>query len=189
MTALASVVAPTRLVPPDLGRCCWNLAARRSVVWSGLVYRLHGYQPGSVTPSVALDLQHKHPDDLHGCVDALHAGMVTGRLVVHEHRLVDADGKMRPVVMVARSVNDGPGRVRQLHGFLLPTDTADTADTAGTAPRRGRGAAPLIPVLRNAFPVGKPAAHLLLAARRSAVMWRTPSSRPYAVLRRDRERL
>lgn len=31
--------------------------------WSEQVQRLHGYEPGSVTPTTELVLSHKHPDD------------------------------------------------------------------------------------------------------------------------------
>src|ERR1700759_5316042 len=31
--------------------------------WSEQVQRMHGYEPGSVTPSTELVLAHKHPDD------------------------------------------------------------------------------------------------------------------------------
>lgn len=31
--------------------------------WSEQVQRLHGYQPGTVTPTTELVLSHKHPDD------------------------------------------------------------------------------------------------------------------------------
>jgi len=32
--------------------------------WSPEVAEIHGYQPGSVTPSTDLVMRHKHPDDL-----------------------------------------------------------------------------------------------------------------------------
>src|ERR1700756_2141655 len=31
--------------------------------WSEQVQRMHGYQPGTVTPTTELMLSHKHPDD------------------------------------------------------------------------------------------------------------------------------
>ena len=31
--------------------------------WSAQVQRMHGYEPGSVTPTTDLVLAHKHPDD------------------------------------------------------------------------------------------------------------------------------
>src|ERR1700735_5822111 len=31
--------------------------------WSEQVQRMHGYEPGTVTPTTELVLEHKHPDD------------------------------------------------------------------------------------------------------------------------------
>ena len=169
MTAVASAPAPTFALPADSGRFSTNIA-RGTAVWSESVHRLHGYRPGQVTPSGALTFDHLHPDDLHSCVDAVHAGMLANRLIVHEHRLVDASGEVRPVVMIARPVTDGEGQARRLCGFMLPTNLNwDSADN----PTRRRGAAPLLPLLIESFEVTEPAARVLLAARRPLAAWRT----------------
>jgi hypothetical protein len=141
------------------------------MIWSDSVFRLHGYQPNQVVSTAALAFAHQHADDLHGCVDALHAGMLANRLIVHEHRIVDSAGGVRPVLMIARAVMDDEGRGRQLCGFLLPTNANPNCPDD---PTRLRGAAPLIPVLVRAFGVSKPAAHVLLAARRPLAAWRKP---------------
>jgi hypothetical protein len=170
VTALASAATPPFFLPADSGRFSWNIA-RGIAVWSDSVYRLHGYRPAQVVPSATLAFAHKHADDLHGCVDAVHAGMLANRLIVHEHRILNTGGEVRPVVMIARPVTAGQGRDRQLCGFLLPTNASpNPADD----PTRLRGSAPLIPVLMRAFGVSKPTAHVLLAARRPLAAWRTP---------------
>jgi hypothetical protein len=176
MTALASPAAPIRFFPVDLGRFCWTIV-RGAAVWADSVYQLHGYQPGQAIPSTALTFGHKHPEDLHGCVDAVHAGMLAGRLIVHEHRLIDARGQVQPVVMIARPVKDARGRVRDLSGFLLPTNT-----NLGPAsdPTCGRGGASLIPLLMDAFQVSAAAARVLLAARRPLTARRTPQQQALA---------
>jgi hypothetical protein len=176
MTALASPAAPIRLFPADLGRFCWTIV-RGAAVWSDSVYRLHGYQPGQVIASMALTFDHKHPEDLHGCVDAIHAGMLAGRLIVHEHRLFDARGQVQPVVLIARPVKDALGRVWDLCGFLLPTNS-----NLGPAsdPTCGRGGASLIPLLMDAFQISAAAAQVLLAARRTLTARRTPKQQALA---------
>lgn len=153
MAVLATPAAPPALLlPDDGGRFSWDVA-RGAASWSDSVYRLHGYPPGEVHPSTALTFRHKHPDDLYECVDALHAGLLTRRLIVHEHRVVDTAGQVRPVVMVARERRSEDGAVRTVHGMLLPTDgepgTADGSDAA---------------LVATAFGVSGAAARVLAAA-------------------------
>lgn len=162
MTALAAPAAPVPACPTDLGRFRWDIDGA-TVAWSDSVHRLLGYRPGRVVPSAALALRHKHPDDLHDYVDALHAGLQLDRLVVHEHRVVDTRGAVRSAVLVARPTQDGPGPARQLSGFLLATDTG--SHPAADLPGR-RGAATLVPVLVHAFGVSAETASVLLAACR-----------------------
>ena len=174
MTALAADATPTRSLPADYGRFCWNIR-HGAASWSDSVFRLHGHQPGQVTASTALAFRHEHPEDLYGYVDALHAGMVLDRLIVHEHRLVGANGRVRPVVTIARPVREGDGRVQQLRGLLLAAFPLPPA-TAGTS---GVTVA-LVPVLMHAFGVGEPAAQVLLAARRPLTAWRSLEQRAFA---------
>lgn len=155
-------------LPADLGRFSWDVGAGRAS-WSDSVYALHGYPAGHAEATVALALGHKHPEDLYGCVDALHAGMQTRRLIVHEHRVVDTRRRSRPAVMVARPVGDPGQPATQLWGLLLPTDTIPDGTATGQATT-----APLVPVLMNAFGLSRPAARVLLAARRPQTLRRSP---------------
>jgi hypothetical protein len=161
--------------PDDHGWFGWNIA-RGTAVWSDSVHRLHGYEPGQVIPSSALTFHHKHPDDLYGCIDALHAAMVEDRLVVHEHRLLDAHGQARSAVMVCRPVSDGQGRMRNLRGFLLPTDVAlpRPGGAVGEAP------APLTRLLEDVFEVSEPAARVLLGVRRPLTARRSQQQQDFA---------
>jgi hypothetical protein len=149
-------------LPLDGGRFSWDVA-RGEASWSDSVYRLHGYQPGEVSPSTALTFRHKHPDDLYECVDALHAGMLANLLIVHEHRVVDVTGQVRPVVMVARERRSEDGAVRTVHGMLLPADGAP-----------GAAGDPAIATVRAAFGVSEAAARVLVAAGRPLPAWRWP---------------
>lgn len=176
MTARTHPTPSTSAVPADCGWFGWNIA-RGTTVWSDSVYRLHGYRPGQIIPSSALAFHHKHRDDLYGCVDALHAGMVDDRLIVHEHRLVDAQGQTRTVVMIARPVGDGQGRVRNIRGFLLPVDPAQERD-AGSSVRRG--GVPLVRVLVDAFGVSEPAARVMLSSRRPMTARRDEQQQDFA---------
>ena len=175
--AALTVPTPALLIPleGDYGWFGWNIA-RGTAVWSESVHRLHGYHPGAVAPSSTLTFHHKHPDDLYGCIDALHAAMVGNRLVVHEHRLVDADEQVRSAVMICRPVSDSRGRMRNLRGFLLPTD----AEARPVADDAFAAQAPLAGVLMNAFGVSRRAAHVLIAARRPMTARRSLQQQDFA---------
>jgi hypothetical protein len=175
MTALAPRTWPSlSTTPADHGWYSWNIA-RGSAIWSESVYRLHGYEPGEVVATSALTFHHKHPEDLHECVDALQVGMLTKRLIVHEHRLVDAQRQVRPVVMIARAVTDDRGHTRNLRGFLLPVD-GKLADEHTAH----RGAAPLVPVLMKAFQVSEAAAQVMLDCRRKLTARRSRQQQDFA---------
>jgi hypothetical protein len=63
-----------------------------------------------------------HPEDLHGWVDAVHAGLHQRRLVVHEHRLVDREGLTRFVLLVARGLPGPDGLPCRVDGVVLSLD-------------------------------------------------------------------
>lgn len=157
MTTTAPAAAdPHAPEGPQQGSFCWDVRAD-DWGWSPSLYRLHGYAPGAVRPTTAVTFDHKHRDDLHGCVDALHAGMVGDRVVVHEHRVVDLAGAVVPVVMVARASRGERGEVSHVRGFLVPTGPGalgpDEADH-----HRGRTA-----LLQRLFGIERATARVLAA--------------------------
>ena len=171
MSALFAPTTSSGPLPLDHGRFAWEITRGRAV-WSDSVYRLYGYEPDEIVPSVALAFTHKHPDDLHGCVDALHAGMLEDQLVVHEHRVLDLRGDERPVLMLARGRRDSAGRVQTLHGFLLAVECADEPALNG-AP--GRSATALLEAVGSTFAVSEAAARVLLSCRRPETPARSAS--------------
>ena len=123
--------------------------------WSASLYRLHGYEPGEVRPTTAVTLNHKHREDLHACVDAVHAGIVSDRVIVHEHRVVDLRGVVVPVVMVARATKDQSGEVSHVRGFLVPTQEGELGPDEPDH-HRGRTA-----LLQRIFGIERAAARVL----------------------------
>ncbi len=63
--------------------------------WSEQVQRMHGYAPGTVTPTTEVVLSHKHPDD-RGQVAATINDMVEKRQAFStRHRIVDTLSQVR----------------------------------------------------------------------------------------------
>lgn len=81
--------------------------------------RLHGYQPGTVTPTTELVLSHKHPDD-RGQVAATIADITHTRGVFSgRHRIIDTKGVVRWVVVIGDQFRDDDGAVIGTHGFYV----------------------------------------------------------------------
>ncbi|MGW0425370.1 PAS and ANTAR domain-containing protein [Streptomyces sp. NPDC003015] len=87
--------------------------------WSDEMYRLFGYAPDSVTATEALLREHQHPDDRERVEKALAAGLADGTPSGCYHRIKDASGSERAVVLVADGRADDAGRVVVLRGFVI----------------------------------------------------------------------
>jgi hypothetical protein len=65
--------------------------------WSEQVQRMHGYQPGTVTPTTELVLAHKHPEDRDQIAQTLDTIRRTGQPLSSQHR-ARRPLRCRPVV-------------------------------------------------------------------------------------------
>ncbi|MHA7651655.1 PAS and ANTAR domain-containing protein [Mycobacterium sp. ML4] len=87
--------------------------------WSEQVQRMHGYEPGTVTPTTELVLSHKHPDDCGQVVatvdDILHSRCAFST----RHRITDTGGKEHHVVVVGDRLVDERGTVIGTQGFYV----------------------------------------------------------------------
>ncbi|CAM3271924.1 antitermination regulator [Mycobacterium intermedium] len=93
--------------------------------WSDQVQQMHGYEPGSVTPTTELVLSHKHPDD-RGQVAATIDDILHNRKAFStRHRIVDKAGKEHHVVVVGDRLCDDDGAVIGTHGFYVDVTPAD----------------------------------------------------------------
>ena len=81
--------------------------------WSPETYRLHGFEPGEVVPTTALILAHKHPDDRDRVRLVLDEARRTGEAFSSVHRIMDARGHERSLVVV------GQGRRERDTGFVV----------------------------------------------------------------------
>ena len=89
--------------------------------WSEQVQRMHGYQPGTVTPTTELVLSHKHPEDRAQIAHTLDTIRRTGQPLSSRHRIIDTSGKVRSVIVVGDRLHDERGRVVGTQGFYIDT--------------------------------------------------------------------
>lgn len=94
--------------------------------WSDEVAAMHGYQPGSVVPTSALVLSHKHPDDRVHVQELLDRALHDGEPFSNTHRLIDTAGVVHHVVVVADRMVDESGVVVGTAGHYI--DLTDTFD-------------------------------------------------------------
>jgi PAS domain S-box-containing protein len=91
--------------------------------WSEQVQRMHGYRPGTVTPTTELVLSHKHPDDRDQIAQTIDTIRRTGQPLSSRHRIIDTRGKVRSVVVVGEQLHDEQGRIVGTSGFYIDTTT------------------------------------------------------------------
>lgn len=89
--------------------------------WSEQVQRMHGYQPGTVTPTTELMLSHKHPEDRAQIAHTLDTIRRTGQPLSSRHRIIDTSGKVRSVIVVGGQLYDERGRIVGTQGFYIDT--------------------------------------------------------------------
>jgi PAS domain S-box-containing protein len=87
--------------------------------WSEQVQRMHGYQPGTVTPTTELVLAHKHPEDRDLIAQTIDTIRRTGQPLSSRHRIIDTSGKVRSVIVVGDELHDERGRVVGTQGFYI----------------------------------------------------------------------
>jgi PAS domain S-box-containing protein len=96
--------------------------------WSEEVQRIHGYEPGSVTPTTDLVLAHKHPDDRGQVAATIDQILNTHEAFSTRHRIIDTDGQVRHIIVVGDQLFNEHGEVIGTHGFYI--DVTPTAERA-----------------------------------------------------------
>ncbi len=101
--------------------------------WSENVERLHGYEPGTVTPTSELLLSHKHPDD-RPQVAAVLDKVTEGEPFSSRHRIIDTAGRTHWVIVIGDRILDDVGRVIGTSGFYVDyTDTMQSDITVAVS--------------------------------------------------------
>jgi PAS domain S-box-containing protein len=103
--------------------------------WSDEVARIHGYEPGSVVPTTELLLAHKHPDDKPGVTALIKRVIRDGHPFSSRHRIIDAHGRIRVVVVAGDRMFDDAGKVLGTEGFYVDVTDAYESDVRDTLNR------------------------------------------------------
>jgi PAS domain S-box-containing protein len=116
-------------VRPPFGRFTYD-ATTRKLTWSERTFRIHGFAPGDVVPSLGLMSSHVHVDDRQRWDDAVTAALADGTTFCEWLRLVDATKKVRTVLAVGYPGGTGhtTGAVGVLSGFVIDITVSLRAD-------------------------------------------------------------
>src|SRR5271167_4312410 len=95
--------------------------------WSPQVEKMHGYLPGSVTPTTEMVLAHKHPDDYRQIAHTLELIRHTRQAFSSRHRIVDVEGRVHHVVVVGDLLREDTGAVVGTHGFYIDVTPSERA--------------------------------------------------------------
>jgi PAS domain S-box-containing protein len=87
--------------------------------WSPEVERLHGYEPGAAKPTTSMVLSHKHPEDYEQVAATLDDIRQTHRAFSTRHRIIDVQGRIHEVIVVAELFRDEGGEVVGTNGFYV----------------------------------------------------------------------
>lgn len=96
--------------------------------WSEQVQRMHGYEPGTVTPTTELVLAHKHPDDRRQVAETIDEMLHSHTAFSTRHRILDTSGAVHHVVVVGDQLTDHRDAVIGTHGYYV--DITPTSDKA-----------------------------------------------------------
>lgn len=93
-----------------MGSWEWN-AATNEVSWSDEQFRIYGFEPGSVEPSVRLFRELVHPDERETVFPAISEAMNAGRGFAFDFRIVQPTGAVRALTTIGEPVRDERGQV------------------------------------------------------------------------------
>lgn len=100
------------------------------LTWSDETYRIFGYAPGEVTPSLDLLVSHLHPDDRSAFSAARESLTGEDGYCDIEYRIIRKDGQVRTVHSRMRVEVDGSGRQRRRFGAIQDVTDRQRAEEA-----------------------------------------------------------
>lgn len=109
--------------PESVGRFTYFLADDHWE-WSSEVATMHGYTGDEVEPTTSLLLSHKHPDDVAKVTRLIEQMRTTGTPFSSRHRIIDANGFKRHVIVAGDRLLGDDGTSIGVSGFYI--DVTDT---------------------------------------------------------------
>lgn len=106
-----------------VGRFTYDIPAQ-SWEWDSEVFRIHGLEPGSITPTTDYMLNCKHPEDRERVASVLVQASATGEPFSVSYRLIGADEIERRVVLVCEGGVCEDDEVTSVDGYYIDL-TAD----------------------------------------------------------------
>lgn len=104
-------------------------------VWSPQVERMHGYKPGTTSPSTLLLLSHVDLDDYQKVAATLYDARRKHRPFSSHHRIIDTGHHTHDVVMVGAPFYAADGALLGTHGFWLDATPLTQARAANPVTR------------------------------------------------------
>lgn len=102
--------------------------------WSVETFHIHGFEPHEIVPTTNLVLAHKHPQDRERVRRLLESAKVSGRPFHSTHRIMDARGQERVVVLVGQGRRDPEsGEVVELMGYFVDATAPLAEQVAASA--------------------------------------------------------
>jgi PAS domain S-box-containing protein len=92
--------------------------------WSPEVQRMYGYEPGTVVPTTALLLSHKHPEDSDRITATIEDLCRTRQPFSARYRIRDAHGNERHLMVIADLIADASDEVVGTYGFCVDVTPA-----------------------------------------------------------------
>ncbi|MEV6099863.1 PAS and ANTAR domain-containing protein [Nocardia sp. NPDC051981] len=92
--------------------------------WSDEVAVMHGYRPGTVSPTTDLLLSHKHPEDRAQVASMIARSVNDALPFSSRHRIIDTGGNVHDVIVVGDQMVDGQDRVVGSAGFYIDVTDA-----------------------------------------------------------------
>ncbi len=109
----------------------WEIDLVSNVVhWSDQLFRICGYEPNDVTPSIRLGLDMVHPDDREVTEYLLRQALQFGNDYKIENRIVRPDGKIRYIYSQATVDKDIAGKPMRLRGIFFDISDRKEAEEA-----------------------------------------------------------
>src|SRR6478736_3723823 len=93
--------------------------ATRTLTWTGEIFRIYGFEPSEVVPTLELLAAHQHPDDRERSQARFQRLLVSSGPFCWQYTIIDARRISRSVIATGEAVTDDVGAVTAVRGVLV----------------------------------------------------------------------